>query len=242
MIVGWRVTTLFKATMATILPKLEGNAADQSFAQAGNLAQQKAKWLYELERAQWQLRPSYEAPVATDRSSSATLSSADIAASPALTPSTSQSEKNSALDTPAQTQAQTQQSSALAQPIKSDLRYRPNETVTSTLLPLTNFPTPPIPPIGSNATKVGIPLPPAGRPEVTEAQIPWDKQHAHLVESEGEVSLWLRDTRLTAKDGVAILFSLRKHFTELGHKLTQLTLNGHQVNPDAVFQPNNKTK
>ena len=58
------------------------------------------------------------------------------------------------------------------------------------------------------------------------AQRHWDKQRAHLEEKDGEVRLWLRDTRMSASQGLELAMTLRKRFAELGVKLARFTLNG----------------
>lgn len=225
--------------MPTITPKLNDAASDPSYGSSGNSAQQKAKWLYELERAQWQARAHYQ-PAPPDNNAGRTKLPDEVVLP--TTRTDTQVGVVPAFQTP------TVQSPALPTSVERTqvtpvLPSAFKEIVSNEIFQLANFQAPIQPQrLNPGEQQALAAQDPVSTDTRTAEQAPWEKQNIHLVENNGEISLWLRDTRFTPSDGLGLYLSLQKRFADLGQKLAQLTINGWPVNPDQVVPSKNPTK
>lgn len=208
------------------------HAPELSAREQGNSSQQKAKWLYELERAQWQKQ----------RMSNTQHQN---------TPQPSETETENVM--------RNDPTSHIICGSESDIEVSNNALQASHTMrndSLHQFKTPYVP-VAGNASNDSVAAPvfapilrtplgvamPADRIEPMTTGLGalavdrrWEKQHAHMQETDAQLSLWLRDTRIDENQGIRLAFALRKRFAELGKHLAQFTLNGKflQLEPKSI--------
>lgn len=226
--------------MTTIPPLLEESHTDplQVGRRNGN-SQQKSKWLYELERAQWQHQPRTAAP--------------NRPASDAGHAQHDSPEANAGIHKQAAISEQ-----EFTHPYHRIQSNHPHD-VSPRLTPLTQMAHGAIDDTLSTqaAAMANISLlaqsgGSASSPADIQGAAPssagysidrrWEKQRAYLEEKQGEVSLWLRDTRINENQGLQLAAALQKRFAELGQHLAHFTLNGHKIAFEPEFNPNKYTK
>lgn len=224
--------------MPTITTKINDSVSDPSYGQTGNSAQQKAKWLYELERAQWQARAHYQ-PAPPDNNAGKSKLSDEVA---------SETKKRSNLvgeapifQTPAE---QTPSFQAPIEPTQAAQAVPTtfNEIVKNTVFQLAAFQAPIQLQRLSPGEYPALAQDPISADTRTAEQTQWAKQNIHLVKNNGEINLWLRDARFATSDGLGLYSSLQKRFADLGQKLVQLTINGRPVNLDQIVPSNTSTQ
>ena len=212
--------------MTTITPHLSDDLSSDALPGAsGQLAKQKAKWLHELERAQWEVKQRAQ-PKGPNTSNANTTDSP---------PPQNATQAN--VRPQGETLAQEQNKSAhSALPVHQAkvpggaTTFRPAIEMGATqqiagiangaALPITTV-------LSADSTPVSSSL--AFGISANSAQRHWEKQRAHLEQKDGEVRLWLRDTQVDEAQGLELAMALRKRFAELGLKLACFTLNGQAV-------------
>lgn len=207
--------------MTAIPPLLEELSGNTFPGSSGQLSKQKAKWLYELEKAQWGIKQRPQTLSQNPAGSNMAESSNQKNLIPAGTNKLEQEIEVPHVRKPQPTGLVPTNSAPRAGSFNPSVFEE--KTIQQTAAFVTGPQLQPNVVTGSDRN----PITPAALGISTHpAQRHWDKQHAHLETKDGDVHLWLRDTRMNASQGLELAITLRKRFAELGVKLARFTLNG----------------
>lgn len=206
--------------MSIIIPA-PGNTPEQVRSNnAPYKASEKSKWLYELERAQWQAS-RWRSVVAQDNHvpPQPTLESRYTVTKPTATPHP-----------------------------EADTKFATSRVVTPLVPVVTSTNHAPALSIEINGVTpqaITIPNGMATMPEAAPKSAPdalgsmpghprtelrrFEKQHVHVYTKDGESQVWLRDATLVSQETQPLLTQLRERFRALGHHLLALNVNGQTI-------------
>jgi hypothetical protein len=182
-------------------------------------AAEKSKWLYELERAQWQERQSRS------------VAAADTRAAPESAPETAPAKAGTTANPSPEPVAKATASPGFLPPPDAATAPRVG---TSALAPEAATPPAVAAPYALPAQPQSVPMSAPdsapGTPGLMHAELRrFEAQHAHVYEQDGQVQVWLRDRTLTDRDGLPLLAQLRERFRASGHNLLALSVNGRSI-------------
>jgi hypothetical protein len=206
----------------SIITTSSENAPEQIRSAAGPYkAAEKSKWLYELERAQWQERHSRS------------VAAADTRPAPESAPETLRAKAGTTANPSPDPVAKSPVSPRVVPPPDCTAASRVDTPVLA-LEAEAAAPQVVAAPYALPAPPQSVPMSAAdsagGMPGLMHAELRrFETQHAHLYEQNGQVQVWLRDPALADRDGLPLLAQLRERFRASGHNLLALTVNGHSI-------------